>query len=153
MELNLIRKIAWSFHASTKVDYDDLFQEAATAYCEAVQRFSEKKKSKFTTFAYIYMRNALIDFTKHCKEFMYFEDISEKYVSETFQSNKIELTDLFKDDCKVLVDRVLEYPHDYLDKPPKMARGQLIRELVEEGYTVNRAWAALREVREIVADL
>lgn len=41
--INLIRKIAWSFHNTTGLEWDELFQEAALAYCEAMETYNPKK--------------------------------------------------------------------------------------------------------------
>ena len=40
--INLIRKIAWSFSTSTGLEFEDLFQEAALAYCEALKTFKQE---------------------------------------------------------------------------------------------------------------
>ena len=38
-DINLIRKIAWSFHHTTGHDWDDLFQEGALAYLECLAKY------------------------------------------------------------------------------------------------------------------
>ena len=41
--IDLIRKIAWSFHYTTGMEWEDLFQEAALACCEAMNKYSPNK--------------------------------------------------------------------------------------------------------------
>lgn len=47
--INLIRKIVWSFHYSTGLDWDDLFQEACLGYLETMERY-DAKRGGATTF-------------------------------------------------------------------------------------------------------
>ena len=46
IEFNLIRKISWSFHYTTGVDYDELYAEASLAYCEAMNDWSPERGTK-----------------------------------------------------------------------------------------------------------
>ena len=47
--INLIRKIAWSFHKTTGEDWEDLFQEAALAYLEAMRSY-DPSRGKISTY-------------------------------------------------------------------------------------------------------
>ena len=46
--IDLIRKIAWSFHYTTGLDWDDLFQEAALACYEAMDSY-DPNRGKLST--------------------------------------------------------------------------------------------------------
>jgi hypothetical protein len=146
IEFNLIRRISWSFHYTTGKDYEELFSEASAAYCEALNDFDDSKGVKFTTYATTRMKNALSTYIKKMQVCLYEELPEPAYKQTAF----FELYDQFSTDAKEVIDRVLRYPHDYLEQPPKMARGQLVRELRQEGYTQTRAWNILREIKEIV---
>jgi len=61
--INLIRKIAWSFHNTTGLDWDDLFSEAALAYCEGLKTYDEKK-GKISTHMWHRITNHLNDYLK-----------------------------------------------------------------------------------------
>ena len=41
--LNFLRKIAWSFHRSTNQEWDDLFQDIALIYLEALKDYDPEK--------------------------------------------------------------------------------------------------------------
>lgn len=43
IHIDLLRKIAWSYHNSTGFDWDDLFQEATIAYLRAIETWDESK--------------------------------------------------------------------------------------------------------------
>jgi RNA polymerase sigma factor (sigma-70 family) len=59
--INLIRHIAWSFHHTTGIDYQELFSEACLAYCEALQSF-KPEKGKLNNYATTIMHNKLKTF-------------------------------------------------------------------------------------------
>ena len=61
--VDLIRKIVWSFHSTTKLDWDDLFQEASLAYLEAL-RTHDPKKGKITTHLWHVISNNLKNYIK-----------------------------------------------------------------------------------------
>jgi len=62
--LNLIRKLAWTFAQKTNQEYEELFSEAALAYCEALQTFDPEAGVKATTYAWNCMKNHLINYCK-----------------------------------------------------------------------------------------
>lgn len=66
--INLIRKIAWSFHESTGLDWDDLFQEGALAYLEAMKTYDEKK-GKITTYVWHCIVSRLKNYLKSEREY------------------------------------------------------------------------------------
>jgi len=60
-DLNLIRKVAWSFAKSTGQEFDELFSEATLSYMEALQSYNPEK-AKLSTWAVKIMTNHLITF-------------------------------------------------------------------------------------------
>jgi hypothetical protein len=60
--VNLVRKIAWSFHKSTGIDYKELFAEACLWYYEAVRTWSLERNTKLSTYAYSIIQKKLSDF-------------------------------------------------------------------------------------------
>jgi RNA polymerase sigma factor (sigma-70 family) len=61
-DMNLIRKIAWSFHKSTGYDWDDLFQEAAIAYIHAMKTYDPSKGYSISTYVWGVITNSLKSF-------------------------------------------------------------------------------------------
>jgi len=56
--VNLIRKIAWSFHTSSGLDWDDLFQEAVIAYLYAMKTYTPDQ-GKISTYVWNFISNTL----------------------------------------------------------------------------------------------
>jgi len=54
IELNMLRKIAWSYAKNNPgLDFDDLFSETCLACLEAMPRYDQNKSSKNTFFYYV----------------------------------------------------------------------------------------------------
>lgn len=62
--INLIRKMAWLWHQTTGVNWDDLFSEALLAYALAAQGHDPYKEASVSTFAYKRIEYRLINFCK-----------------------------------------------------------------------------------------
>ncbi len=62
-DIDLVRKIVWSFHSTTQLDWDDLFQEASLAYLEAL-RTHDPKKGKITTYLWCVISNTLKNYIR-----------------------------------------------------------------------------------------
>lgn len=68
-DLQLIRKIAWSFHKTTNLDIEDLIQEAALEYCEKRGKFTPDRGAKFSTFIWNVIYARLIDYEKQYRKY------------------------------------------------------------------------------------
>lgn len=62
--INLIRKITWSFHRTTGIEWNELFSEACLAYCEAANSFDDSKTSKESSWMFSCIQNQLTNFCK-----------------------------------------------------------------------------------------
>jgi len=73
--LDLLRKIAWSFHKTTGVEYDELFGEACLSYCENIKKY-KRSKGAVTTFVYQSTINWFKEFLRNYQRFTYMEEIN-----------------------------------------------------------------------------
>lgn len=81
--INLIRKVAWSFHETTGLDWDDLFQEAALAYLEAMKTY-DSRKGKVSTYAWNCIVSRLRNYLREEKKWQEpLCDLEEAYTRET----------------------------------------------------------------------
>ncbi len=80
--INLLRKIAWSFHKSTGLNWDDLFSEACWLYCKALNSYNPSK-GKLSTYVWWLVSSELKDYVKRYrleKELCcFFEDSKKDY--------------------------------------------------------------------------
>lgn len=61
-DINLVRKMAWSFNKTTGIPFEELLSEATIGYLEAVQSH-DPTRGKLSTHAWTVMKCRLIDFT------------------------------------------------------------------------------------------
>lgn len=154
--LNLIRSVAWSFAKKTGVEFDELFSEAALAYCEAVNSW-DKEKSKLTTYAYKCMRNRLINFckyeTRHTKVISYYEELPEVVLEEElyslFNLNELE----WSEECRGIAEIILEDPGKFLGETQHFRRSggkktRLKKELRRQGWLFKEIQMAFDEMKQ-----
>jgi len=147
-DLNLIRKIAWSFHQTTGVDYQELFSEAAVTYCNLLKEDYQIEKSKFSYWAWLRMEQSLINFIKKEKQYSYRKNIPDiSWLPEPFS----EFFEELPEECKELAQIVLDHSDEFFNIKPKFARGQIVEILRSEGWTWERIWDSIREMKNYLA--
>lgn len=124
-ELNLIYKLAWSFYKTTRLNFNDLFQEAALAYCKSKNRHIEGE-SKVTTYCYKSMMNRLIDFAR--KEKNYYKHLSDSEIPEGVTYTYLEIRPI-----NSLVKMIIENREKFEGLKPRRARGEIRKLLRQKG--------------------
>lgn len=143
---NMVRAIAWSFHKTTGIDYEELFAEASLAYCEASNHFDTAKKgTKFSTYAYLCMKTALVDFCRKEKEF---RSTGVSIIHDAVELPVYEFFENYDPEVRSVLDIVMEASDDFLNSTmPKMIRGYVRNELREKGWSWSRIWDAIRKTK------
>ena len=145
--IDLIRKIAWSFHNSTGEDWDDLFQEASLAYCEALENYNPDK-GKITTYMWWCISSHLVNYLRkdyhQASHLSYIEDIME------FDS-PIESTPFMEalgEDAAEIVNMVLDYSTMFDGLSPQLAQSNITRILFQrKDWMLSRIKSAMRELK------
>ena len=96
----LLRKIAWTFSKSSRIDFEELLAEANLAYVEAL-RTHDDSKGKLTTYIWHSVEGKLRNFVK---EEAKHHALSVDYVREEAKHNDwfLQLT-VFIVSCKLLI--------------------------------------------------
>lgn len=63
---NILRKLAWSFHYTTGLEWEELYGEACLAYVQAMRDY-DTERAAVSTWLYCVVRNHLIRYAKKCK--------------------------------------------------------------------------------------
>jgi len=79
---NLVKKIAWSFHQTTGIEFNELLSEAYVAYCEAMKSYNPKR-SRITTHLWHCITSHLINFIK----------VEQKYHNHLVPFSKLQTND------------------------------------------------------------
>lgn len=163
----MIYALAKSFNATTGIEIEELQAEGYLAYCEAVLSYKEGNDTKLSTWVFTCVRNVLINycrkeqFHRNCNSLNYYLEDSEK---EDYELTTIpeqlwnmpeipfsELYNEFKGLVKQVVDVVLEKDH-YVEKP-KLARGQVVEDLREKGWSWNKIWEGMKQVKAQISNM
>ena len=148
--LNLIRSLVWNLHKASGIDWDELFAEASLAYFVKLERYYEKKGiGKKSTMLITYISNKLLNFIQkeNDNSFLQLEGLESEFLIIE-QIPFFELFDALSEDSKIIVNMILKEPHIYLSLPSKMARGLVVRNLIEEmGWIVDRSWKGVRRLK------
>ena len=160
MELNIVRKVVWSYTRSTGLDFDELCSEAYIAYLETAPSY-DPSKGKKTTFIWNVVRNHINSLLKAKKEALVDEEAIDMMVEERdeldpeqvvlAEENWRELFESLSPDAKMICLLVVNDGEVYLDTDkPRESRGIIARELKARGWSENKIWATFREIKQIL---
>jgi len=167
LQIDMARKLAWSFSRTTGLEFEDLFQEACLAYMWALndERY-DPSKSKFTSFAYMKMRNWLSDYAE--SQYRARDLNLEGMLAESSEEDSaFALEDLLPSDeagpehalafaeelgelspeAKEICRMVMEEPSEYAQLGKRAGRGRVKDELRAKGWTWDRIWDGLRQAK------
>jgi len=145
--INIVADIAWSFHYTTGLPFDELFAEGCLHYWEAIFTYDRCHGEKFTTYVHKIVELRLIDYSK--EEDKYKQLFSHSAADKGYTPVH-EYWEWFKPDIQTIVDIVRNSNGEISGVPPKMARGVIRRELREQGWSWPRIWNAIRETKQMV---
>lgn len=133
MEIKIVNKLAWDLSRTSKASFEDLQSEGIIAYLEAEKSFNAAIGALSTTYAYRCVKNRMIDFIVYENRFFSLDkDLPE------LGSNPqpfFEIKDSLSDAAKYVVDLVLAHYPKYLSNSGWKARGEIRKDLFEEGWS------------------
>lgn len=150
--LNMIRQIAWSFHYTTGIEYEELFSTGCLEWCEAILVYDDDRKTSLSTYAYTRVQKYLINYVKseHLRKTYSLEEVCETKFNfspdyEFYQRETI------KGDTLKAFNLILSQSENFEDVSSKMARNILRRKLKgDKSWTWERVWNAIRNLKEII---
>ena len=146
-EMNLIRRIAWSYSYTTGLDINDLFSVAAIGYTKALNTFNSEK-SCFSTWAWINMRQELNNHLAGMRSDPHAPRDYEEVGPEEVTSFKEMLNSMGKE-AREVCEIVFETPHEFIIQGrPKLSQGRLRDALRERGWSWPRIRKGMREVKQ-----
>jgi RNA polymerase sigma factor (sigma-70 family) len=159
IQYNLVRKIAWSFHRTTGWDYDDLYQQGCVLYLEAMSRYDPSSGTKFTTFAWIHMRNQLSDYVYPGRnpDCSLEDSVGEEHdVHEILEGNLPDpehVTEFAQEVMALspagqrICDLLFSNPDKFARMGAQAGRGEVKARLREAGLSWNQIWDGFRQVK------
>jgi hypothetical protein len=162
--LNLVRKIAWDFHLTTGLDWEDLFSEASVAYVEAIKTH-DPTRSCITTFIWWKVRSHLQNYLKLEKKYRdftilydtYFDDPTDNSSDDQLLStisvnldhaiDNSALFDSFSKEAAEIADVILENIDLLICQTPDDAKHQIAQMMSEKGWSWKQIWRGLRDLK------
>jgi len=144
--INLIRKLAWSFHKTTGIDWDDLFGEACLAYCEACLSY-RANHNKLSVWIYICIKNRLINYCHKEERLVLLDEETEEYYDNQLSTDPaafFELFDSLSDDSKEISQMVLDDPTFFLGV---RGLGRVAKSLRKKQWSFPRIETGIRNMK------
>lgn len=110
--VNLMRRIAWSYHKTTGYNFDELYSEATLAYCEALQKFDPAKGVKPTTFVFTCIQNHLREFLTREKKHMVLTPLDVRLHDKTYEERNF--LDSLSPEAYEVAKIILSSPKKYI---------------------------------------
>jgi RNA polymerase sigma factor (sigma-70 family) len=141
--LKLIKKIVNSFHQTSKLDYDDLFQEATIAYFKAMETYNAEK-GMITTHLWHCITNHLINYLKVEKEY---DEVLEplESASKLVYSPNFYFEALSRDAIDI-VDTLFSDVDKYAPMPPNEVKNDIFRILTSQGKNIKNILSGMKDL-------
>lgn len=148
--IKLLRKIAWSFHKTTGIDWDDLFQEAAYAYCVSIDKY-KPEKGMISTHVWHCVTNHLKNYLQ--EEFKQTGHIDCYEALElalpNIAVNHPQFLDALTEDAKHIAKLVLSTPKKFVVLSMEQAETRVIRIMLKNGWDGRRITLALLNLEKV----
>lgn len=150
---DLIQKMAGAFHNTTGIELEELQGVAAVGYYKAIESYLPEKGS-LNTWTTTRMRQHLTSF---CYKEGRRSEVPETGLTEKEHEPDPGLRVLFLDRLKSMTKEAQEVcqmiftsPVEYLELPPTFRRGRIAKQLKEKGWSLNKAWDTIREIKQVL---
>jgi len=145
--INLLRKIAWSFHQSTGLDWDDLFQEAYIAYDKALRTY-DPTRGKITTHVWYCVHSHLKNYLKEEKQYKEPLCDIENAINETITPHpyweRVNLTQR----CQKALKIILQKANDIDTYLPANILQYVCSLLINAGYEEKEANEIIKQLQK-----
>lgn len=157
--LNLLKKIAWSFHSSTGLDWNDLFQEAYLAYLYALTTYKPESGAHLSTFIWKHVSNQLTTYYNKEKRM----EGSQLEINPSTDKTKKNFTAWVSDDpvfpemfleslttdSQEIVEIIMTSMLKFVRMDRRSAKQRIINVLKNRGWSMTRIYYAFRNIRSV----
>jgi len=155
-ELNIIRKVVWSYVKSNRnLEYDELYSEACLAYLVASPQYDPAKSQK-STFVWRVVSNHLNNYIKDLRK----KEFTETSLTELQSIEKEELNPEYimsaREEWEELIAKMspeaqmiysIVNHEEFQEAQPKKIRGEIVKKLRRKGWSHGVIWSTFKEIK------
>ena len=146
---NLIRKIAWSFHRSTGIDFDDLFQEAFIAYTKAMESYNPKK-GKISTYVWFCISSHLKNYiNENKKQAGFCTSMEEVNLNHKSDIQTIPFWEKLNQEAIEITNIIFTAPKLFMDEPIKKIEDKITDILLSRGWGMKKIRLGIQNLYSI----
>ena len=147
--LNLIRKIAWSFHNSTGIDYDDLFQEAYIAYHKAMKTY-DPALGKISTHLWHHVSKHLTNYYKEeRKQTSPVRSIEKTPSVYSITTEEPTFWENLTNEAQGIVETIFETPQLFISMNRENVKSSIVPIMRKKGWKLNKTVLGIENIRAI----
>jgi len=149
--LDLLKKIAWSFHYTTGIEWSELYSEACYNYCLLMRNY-DHTKGKISAYVYTAVSNSLRNYI--LKEGRNVPTVSMEFSYEpeadTIMDDMNLLLEALNDDGKFIFEAILISPKSFIKEALKLDREMISTFCGSRGWGENRINNGVRNINQIL---
>ena len=135
----LLKRLAWSFHSTTGIEWWELYEAALDAYYNALQSYDQKKGTVYSTWLWRHVNQSLINFTKREKR-------HPKYHPALLEEQS-SFRERLSQDAEAIVSIMMQNPQHFTSIGRKAALEECSIILQKHGWKMPRIWAAVKDLK------
>ena len=130
--LKLIQRIAWNFHNSTGLEFDDLFQEASIAYLKAMKSY-DSNKGAISTHCWASITNHLKNYLKEEKK--WYDPLCDIETAKKESISNTPFWENLSNDAQGIAKLILESSQRFVYLTTEDACKRIKTMLIEQGWS------------------
>lgn len=144
--INLIRKIAWSYHKSTGIEWDELFQECVLIYYHSLQSYNPKR-GRFTTHLWYSICSNLNNYLK--KEALYKERIvSIEDVQADIPVSYADFSESLTKEAQEIAEIIIASSKKYLWVNPEHIQQRIENIMLCRGWSSHKIHKGIEDLKQ-----
>lgn len=151
--INLIRKIAWSYHKTTGIDWDELFSEALYHYMIMLHNYEIKEnatKGKLSTYLWAAISNNLKTFIKQYRDIHSpLDSIEDTNVAEWYTDNSDPFWQELTEEAQGIANLILKYSEHFVCLTSDQIEQRVVNILSRRGWSLEKIHAGLYNLKAV----
>ena len=159
--IGIARKIAWHFHRTSGLDVDELMGIANLILVECSQKYDPEGDGKFSTYAYVAIKNRMINYMRKRSRIALFEipehasvvDDDWEFLKKDFEGYNGTERDLIFWQSVGNLDNLSKRICSMCIHDPSLNKASIGRMLRKEGVGWERIWRSFKAIEKMLVEI